>query len=437
MTDFFRRSVLTGKGRNVLQKVHGKVACFCITLLLLVAPSSAPASGFRITNQSLGAVGLAGAHIAFTPGPDSAYYNPANMSFLGDQRQMESSLTLLALPAIKYTDNRGPLFNGSSESELFFMPLLHAVSSRFGNLRFGFSLTYPYGLSKEWQQPFPKASTEQFSLFVVEGNPTVAYAPTDWWSLGGGIRVLYGKGEVQSEVVNAPYMLSRSLEGTDTRLGYNLALAIRPRASWTIAATYRSEVELDLAGNSLLQSWGGTPPVEPYAGSAHIAIPLPAVFSLATSYTIDRLTVELGWDRTYWSSFKALDFVYSQDFLGTVFDGFDRVIFKNWHDTDAFRLGLSYDWNERWTTTLGFAYDRTPVPVSTLGFELPDSDALVYSAGVRYRFSSSVEGGLSYMYHRTRNRSVTNDGVAGLPGIDGSFTEGGAHAVTIGVIAGF
>jgi len=77
------------------------------------------------------------------------------------------------------------------------------------------------------------------------------------------------------------------------------------------------------------------------------------------------------------------------------------------------------------------------VPDATLGFELPDADALIYCAGVRYRASAATELGFSYMYHRTESRSVTNAGGSGLPGIDGTFTEGGAHAMTIGVITRF
>jgi long-chain fatty acid transport protein len=164
---------------------------------------------------------------------------------------------------------------------------------------------------------------------------------------------------------------------------------------------------------------------------------LPAVLSLAVASTFDRLTVELGWDRTFWSSFSTLDFTYGEDFLGTVFDGFDRPVTKNWQDSDAYRCGLSYAWNPRWTSTLGFTYDRTPVPTATLGFDLPDADALIYSAGFRYRSAAGLEFGLSYMYHYTKSRSVTNDGVAGLPGIDGTFTDGGAHALTLGLLTTF
>ncbi|MGE4559567.1 MAG: OmpP1/FadL family transporter [Desulfobulbus sp.] len=414
------------------------VLCMGLCLNLTALPSSARASGFRITNQSLGAVGLSGAHIAYTPGPDASYYNPANMAFQPDQWQAETSLTMLDLPSITYTDNRSPSLNGDSDSELFVMPLIHAVSPRYGNFRFGFSLTYPFGLSKQWQQPYPRAFSQKFSLITVEANPTVAYQVNDWLSLGGGVSLIYGKGEVENDFTAPTFSLapltstSQSLDASDTQLAYNLALSLRPADRWHIAATYRSEVELTLSGSGELRGMAGSYPLFFHSGSSALDVTLPAVFSLATSYSFDRLTVELGWDRTFWSSFEEIDFEYGRDFSGTPFAVFDNAIAKNWNDTNAYRIGLTYDWNDRWTTTLGFTYDETPVPDQTLGFELPDTDATVYCAGIRYRYSPSTEIGLSYMYHHTRTRSVQNS-----QGIDGTFTDGGAHAVTIGLITSF
>lgn len=415
------------------------VVLFMGTMLnLATLPQAIHASGFRITNQSLGAVGLSGAHIAYTPGPDASYYNPANMVFHPDQWRVETSLTMLSLPSITYTSNQLSALNGESDSELFFMPLVHAVSPQYGKLRFGFSLTYPYGLAKQWQQAYPKAFSEKFSLSTAEMNPTVAYQVNDHLSLGGGVSYIYGKGEVDNTFTDPIFPIApltsvnRSSNASDTALGYNFALNLRPTDRWSIAATYRSEVDLDLSGSGTLEAMMGSTQALYVPLSTSIDITLPAVFSLATSYSFERLTVELGWDRTFWSSFKELDFEYSQDFTTSPFDIFDRAIAKNWKDTNAYRIGLSYDWNERWTTTLGFAYDETPVPDQTLGFELPDTDAAIYCAGVRYRASASTEIGLSYMYHHTQTRSVSN-----AQGVNGTFTDGGAHAVTIGLITSF
>lgn len=395
------------------------------------------ASGFRITNQSLGAVGISGAHVAYTPGPDASYYNPANMVFLPDHWQLESSLTVLHLPEIEYTDSRGPLFNGHSEEEFFYLPLIHLTTEKYGGVRYGFSLTYPYGLSKQWHQVYPKSLAEEFSLLTVEANPTIAFAVTEWLSVGGGIRFVYGKGEVKNAIEGflSPLSMHSSLEGTDTNLGYNLAVSVRPTSKWTIGTTYRSEVRLDLNGDSDFSVSGGVFP--PYQGKSEVSIHLPAVLSLATSYSWDKLTVELGWDRTFWSSFDNLDFLYNPGVTGTPYALFDVILQKNWNDSDAYRLGLTYAWNDRWTSTFGVAYERTPVPASTLGFELPDSDAMMYCAGIRHRYSTNVEYGLSYMYYRTKARTIDAGSDANLSGIDGRFTDGGAHALTIGLIVTF
>ncbi len=425
--------------------LHARFFCsWLLGAVFLVVPSSTWASGFRITNQSIGAVGIAGAHIAFTPTPAASYYNPANMVFLDDQWQAETSLTFLALPAITYQDNRSPMLDGSSDDELFVMPLVHAVSPSYGNLRFGFSLTYPFGLAKQWEQPFPRASAGRFSLLVVEANPSLAYAMQPWLSVGGGVRVLYSEGEVESELTNPPLgqitpltRLSRSSEGSDSALGYNLALTLKPADAWSIAATYRSENTLKLDGTTTLQAMMDQWALAAYSGDGSLEVTLPAVFSLRLASTFDKLTVELVWDRTFWSSFKELDFQFPASFAGTPFAGFDQAITKNWEDTDAYRLGLTYAWNDAWTTTLGFAYDQTPVPAATLGFELPDSNAFVYCAGLRYRSSPAMEWGISYMYHHTVSRSVANAGAAGLTGVDGTFTDGGAHAITVGLITKF
>ncbi len=412
--------------------------------IMFFLPVLVYASGFQIPNQSVTAVGIAGAHIASTPGPDSSYYNPANMSFLNDIWQMEASVTSLYLPSIDYSDNRSPLLDGSSDSELFFIPLLHISSKDYHNFRFGFSFTSPYGLAKSWDQPLPATVSRKFSLTVFEVNPTFAYSIFDNLSIGGGIRFIYGKGEVKNDITAPPFKqlapltsLSRDLDGNDTAFGYNLAATVRPIEKWAVAVTYRSKVKLNLKGDATLEALAGQASVMRYVGSGELDVNLPAVLSLATSYSFQKLTLEIAWTRTFWSSFQDLDFQYDQSFSGTLFDAFDHPVAKNWKDSDAIRLGATLALSERLITTVGFAFDQTPVPASTLGFELPDSDALMYSAGFRYQQSQNLQLALSYMYQHTISRTVSNQSDTGLPGVDGKFTNGGAHAVTVGLIYTF
>ncbi len=411
----------------------------------LFAVRPAHGSGFQIPNQSLKAIGSAGANIAYTIGPDAAYYNPANMGFLEDRWQLETSLTVLWLPEISYTDNRSPLLDGSSDFEVFYLPQVHLASKDYNNFRFGFALTYPYGLAKSWDQPYPGATAEKFSLFTVEANPSVSYLVSERFSIAAGVRMVYADGEVKSGVTNPPFAaiapltdLHRDIDDADDfRLGYNLAATYRPTDQWRLAATYRSKVDLELEGDATLIALAGGFPIAGYDGPGTLDLTLPAVFSLATSYSFGELTLEVAWSRTFWSDIEELDFQYDQSLLGTAFDAFDRPVVKDWNDTDALRFGLTYQLSEQLLGTLGFAIDNTPVPERTLGFELPDSDAYMYGAGIQFSPDDRWTLGISYMYYHTTSRSVTNGPVAGLPGIDGSFDDGGAHAVTVGVVTVF
>lgn len=406
------------------------VCCLLLSSSLLISAQKAESAAFQIPNQSMRAVGIAGATVAYATGPDASYYNPANMAFLEDSWLLETSLTFLYLPSIEYTDNRSPALDGSSESEMFYLPQVHLSSSSMGDFRLGFSLTYPFGLAKRWEDPYPAASAEEFSLDVIEANPTFSYLVNDKFSVGGGLRLIYSEGTVENGVPG----LTRELDGDDFQLGYNLAATFKPNEAWRIAATYRSEVTMELEGDASLAALQGGALVAGYSGSGAIDVPLPAVFSLASSYTYKDLTFELTWNRTFWSVVESFDFEYDVSFLGTPFDGFDRPLPKDWDDSDAFRLGLTWSVLDNLDATFGFAIDETPVGEDTLGFELPDSDAYMYTTGLQYDLFDGVRLGISYMYHHTTKRSVTGTPVAGLPGIDGSFKDGGAHAVNIGAI---
>ncbi|MCP3890614.1 MAG: aromatic hydrocarbon degradation protein [Desulfobulbaceae bacterium] len=412
-----------------------------LTVFLFVfLPTIVLASGFQIPHQSVTAVGLAGAHIAYTPGPDAAYYNPANMSFLSDSWKIEAGITSLYLPSIDYSDNRSPLFDGSSDSELFYLPLLHLSSNDYHGFRFGLSLTSPFGLAKSWDQPFPAATSKKFSLNAVELNPTASYLVFDNLSIGGGLRLLYAKGEVVNEITNPPFnqlsplsSLSRTMEGDDIQAGYNLAATLRPASGWAIATTYRSEIELELDGDASLQALVGNAAIMHYNGFGTLELTLPAEFSLATSYGIKDFTFEVTWNRTFWSSFDELDFQYDQSFLTTPLDGFDRAVKKDWQDTNAIRFGVTYELTNSLTTNLGFAIDESPVPDSTIGFDLPDSDSYTYGAGLQYQQNKNLLIALSYMYQHITSRTVP----AQASGLDGEFTGAGAHAFTVGLIYEF
>lgn len=402
-----------------------KISVLALSSILITG--SAWAAGYRIPEQSVDSVAKAGANIASSMGADASYYNPANMSWLKDAWQVEGALTYINLPAITYTDNRTPLYNGESETEHFILPTVFLVSPDMNNFRFGFSVTAPDGLAKRWTQPFPRSYAQEYSLKVFDINPTVSYQMGEMFSVAGGVRMLYSSAKLSNYAVRSDtgIAVNRAMDGDTVEWGWNLAASLRPMDNMNLSVTYRSNVDLDLDGDVNM----GTNYPQPYAMNTggSVSVPAPAVLSISMAYTIDKATVDLTWDRTFWSEYESINFQYDTPVTHPVLALYNQPIPKNWEDSDSYRIGLSYELNPTWTLMAGFAYDETAIPDATLGFELPDSDSFLYSLGARYRVSEQMEVGVAYLYDYKTSRSVSNDT------INGTFTDASAHLLTVGL----
>ena len=406
-----------------------KISILALSSILIAG--SALASGYRIPEQSVGSVAKAGANIASSTHADTSYYNPANMTWIKDGWQFEAALIYINLPSVSYEDNRSPYMNGDSNTEQFLLPTFFLVSPDFNNFRFGISATSPYGLSKRWKQPFPRSTAEEYSLRVCELNPTVSYQIGDMFSLGGGVRMIYSSGKVSSYAVTSDGMLlTRAVDVDGKEWGYNLAASLRPTEEMNISVTYRSAIDLDLDGDVIMGT--NYPSMYTMETEGSVELPAPAVLGISLAYTFGAATVDLTWDRTFWSDYDEIALQYETPVMHPVLNQvFTPAIQKNWDDSNCYRIGLDYVINTDITLMAGFAYDETPVPDETLGFELPDSDAYLYSFGMRYRVSEQMEVGMAYLYDYKESRTVVN----GSPttGINGEFTNSSAHMLSLGL----
>ena len=118
---------------------------------------------------------------------------------------------------------------------------------------------------------------------------------------------------------------------------------------------------------------------------------------------LDNLNVELTWDRTFWSTYDNLDFNFTPACRSAAFED---PIPKNWDDSNAFRIGLTYAVADYLTLMGGFAYDETPVPAENIGFELPDSDAWIYSLGAQYAVTEKMDIGIAALYDYKESRTA-------------------------------
>ncbi len=397
-------------------EIRMKKTISVVALASLFAAGSAMATGYRIPEQSVDSTAKVGASIASADSADAAYYNPAGMSDLADTWQVEGTATYLHLTSIDYADNAIPQFDGSSEKENFLLPTFFVVSPDYNNFRFGFSLTETYGLQKRWNDPYPRASAQKFSLTVFEFNPTASYKINEMFSIGAGVRILYNEATVSTNAA-AFGQNSLYLDGDTVEWGYNLAVDAKFTDNLKMALTYRSNVDLDFEGDATLYPAGGG---ALSISGAKTTIPAPAVLALSTAYTVDQWTFDLTIDQTFWSEYENLVFDFGP--------GLPPIASpKNWDDTLCVRLGVEYRLNPTLTLMGGIAYDDNPVPDANVGFELPDSDAWLFSFGAKYQMSEQLELGAAILYDYKEERDVTN------ARINGEFSNASAFLLSFGV----
>ncbi len=403
------------------------------SILVICSSAVVIAGGYKIPEQSLEGMALSAARIAHGTGADTAYYNPANMAFLVPQLHfLETDLTFVTLPKIDYDGMQ--IFppativpaDAKSEKEFAVFPTFHYVDRAHGKWRWGVSLTAPVGQTHRWHSPIQGAFAQKFYLMTAELNPSLSYRLSDTLAIAAGLRLVYSEGEVDSDANAIGVPIKRQMKGDTVEAGYNLALAWHPGNGWELGITYRSKIDLAEKGTANLYLGG--------AGnrySARVTVPMPAALDIGIAKSFDNWTVELDYERTFWSSYKTLDFRYDTPIPPALVPYFDDPKPKNWRDTNTYRLGITYRYSDRLTLMGGLAYDETPVPAHSLSYELPDADAWIVSAGFRWKQNDHLHWGVALLYDHKKKRTITLQD-RNEYGIDGTFKHEQAILVTAG-----
>ena len=399
-----------------------------IALMSLVASSVLMAGGYKIPENSTNAVALGAANVAHNHNSaDAAYYNPAKMVFMEDTQQIEAALMYIGLEKVNFKGTvAGTATDEDSESETFLVPSLHYVSDKLGDnsARVGVSVVSPGGLSKRWKGTEGSKSAEEFTLQTIEFNPTAAFKLSDTIGVAVGFRVVSSSGIAKA--TPAPGVVYQDMSGDSVDFGYNLAFAYNPTKEIEVGLTYRSQVNLTLDGDADLKY--PSPAIDGnYDGG--VTLPLPAALNVAVAYTLpSKTTLEVVYEKTYWSAYQTLDFDYTDPTAEAVF-GIPKA--KEWSDTNTYRVGITQELDNL-TLMAGYVYDESPVPNNTLGLELPDTDSQAVSLGGRYSVDKDLSVALSALYSMHDSRDITAAD-ANINGLVGEISGGNVLIISAGV----
>jgi len=389
-----------------------------IIYLFLFLTSLVFGAAYQIPNNSINSNSLATAYVANANGADAAYFNPANMVYNQDINEIEAVLAYVYLPQMTYSPTAGTTPIQTKEQKTF-IPSLHYVSPKLSDngIRIGFSIAVPYGLTREWTDQPAMASAKKFSLETVEFNPSIAFPITEQLSFAFGVRYMIASGHVQIDTG----AVTVDMKGDDDSFGYNLALSYKVSKELTLAATYRSDIAINLTGSADITGIG----VPKSDASTKVVIPDNLI--LAAAYTFhQQTTVEVTYDKTYWSRVTETNFDYANStaeaLLGTTKP-------KLWHNTVAYRIGLTHKLQDL-TLMSGIAYSTNAANEEYVGYSSPEADSITYAFGGRYNLSQNLEVGLSLLYADYKDRTSNQ---VSASGVKGTFSGKSAYVLATGI----
>jgi long-chain fatty acid transport protein len=392
-------------GRAVARRRGGiarRPAALALVALLtaLAAPEPAAASGFYRFQHLGRATGQAGAFTARADDPSALYYNPAAITRL-DGLQLAGGLDFS-----NATDEYSSATAGgvSADHSIQFPPALYLTwrGPAAGPWALGIGIDTPYWYRVDWDPVDfpPRFRTRLLELELWQVHPVVAYELDERWSVGGGVRYMFGgfNQGLNSRVLvpvadGAPEPAELFVDAETSVDGFGFDGAVHYTAQvWGWGAVYRSAVEVE--GSDRLRRAVRDQPFSDEArerlramiaaGNERVrqSVDLPGELSTGVwfaPYPELRLELDVAWQA--WSNFEQ-----SISVAGDPLAPVAVVQRGNWDDTLSLRLGVEGDVGDTLTLYGGVALEPSPVPSQRVDPGFPRGDATVYAFGASYHF---------------------------------------------------
>jgi long-chain fatty acid transport protein len=389
-----------------------------LAAVLLLVPQLAAASGFGLFQHGGRATGQVGAFTARAADASAVTYNPAAITRVPGL-QLQAGLDFNNAND-RYRSSTGGF---SSEHVITFPPALYlSWKPESSGWALGLGIDAPFWNNQNWQPVFfpGRFVTRQFKLQVFEVHPVLAYEMGEAWSIGGGVRYLYGtleQGYNQLAVVPRPpggtgtlaVEVESQADADVDALAWDLALHYA-RPAWGWGLVLRSAAELEGSGD-IRHRPRDVPALPGVAedlaqrfrdGGADQSFDLPSELRGGFWFApYPELRIELDASYQRWSELD--DTVITPTSFAPLGPG-PRVTLRNWDDVVSLRLGLEGDITDSFALFGGVALEPSPVSGENVEPGFPRGDAMVYALGFSYNLPQlSFDVGYSFHDHDNRN----------------------------------
>lgn len=381
------------------------------------ALSSVHAAGFAVFTQGASALGQGNAVTAHSNSPSTIFYNPALINRL-DGTQFEIGTTVIFSSREFQSSSTGA---STSDDSTFFPSTFYATHKFNDSLSAGLGIFSPFGLGTEWDENWEGrylATKSELQTFNV--NPVLSYQVTPSLAIAAGVDVVFLDATLRNKIFTGIADISSKFKGDGTGVGFNVGVAYDPCKNFTLGASYRSEVKVDITGDARFS------PELPLFGVVNSGgktdITLPQQVTAAISYKgIDAVTLEAGVRWEGWSSFDELSIALDS--------GTTVVTDRDWKNSWGLNLGANYRLNDTVALLAGYVYGESSVPDSTFDPSIPDADTHVFCLGADMNFQQ-FKVALSYAYQLYEDRTKNNDVGQGVGPANGEY-KSDAHLLAL------
>ncbi len=418
-----------------------------LTLGMAALPTSVAASGFQLIEQN--ASGLGNAFAGQAAGVENAsaiYFNPAALTELKGWNIVASVEPIKLGTTFENSGSSkpalGPLAfpvadgnDGGDAGKWILVPNLYVSKQINDRIWAGVAVNVPFGLETNWDPAWRgRFHATKSAVQTINVNPTIAVKVTDQLSIGAGFDyqhlsadfdqvVAYGGisyasasqagGAAAANAVLAqlggPAGLAKeapvAISGTSSGYGFNVGALYEVSEQLKLGVSYRSKVKHEVEGDVQFEgvtTFQGLGPLSDglnanfASGDVETTIEMPDTFSVAGTWTKDKLQILADWTYTRWSSIDALDIYRAVD--GERSANPMSSVALRFEDTWRAGLGASYRVNDAFTFRVGGAYDKAPVSDEFRTPRLPDANRFWVATGGQWRYNDKVHVDAGYAH---------------------------------------
>ena len=389
-----------------------------LMMAALTAASLAHGAGFAIYEWSPAHNATAGTLLGNPKNADAAWLNPAGMTLLPD--------TCLQGGASWITRDSNTSIYGvhtSMKRQQFLIPGLYATQQLDNRWWLGFATTTEYGMGTKypktlgWNGRWSNLETDITSVTV---SPTVAFAATEWLSLGAGPRIMWLDFYNRRDV-GVPFQM----EGDGWGIGYTASALVKigelvgAKDAINFGIVYRSEVKQELKGSA--QSLALVQKGLPYNSYAEGRLHMPASTVAGVNWqATEKLNLGTSLMYTEWSNY---------DELFIKFNHFGTPDQKKWKDVWRAGVGASYAVTDELTLMCGYAWDQDPINSKHADYMLPPGNRHLGNLGLAYALTKNLEISAGYTYIYMENRFMVVNAPTGQQ-LPSKVTDSNAHIVS-------